>query len=76
MKAQLQPISAYTYPDVRITDKERSAMPRKTTAGFEHHKLKVHVQLPATLPGCIIIIITLTKKSSNSSSSTRVVVNQ
>lgn len=42
----------HTYPDVRITDKERSAIPLKTTAGFKHHKLNKHVQLPA-FPGSI-----------------------
>lgn len=43
----------YTNPDVRITDKERSAMPLKTTAGFMHHKLKVYVQTAATFPACV-----------------------
>lgn len=43
----------YAYPDVNMTDKERSAMSLKTTAGFKHHKLKVCVQLP-TFPDTMI----------------------
>ena len=33
-----------------MTDKERSAMSLKTTAGFKHHKLNVCIQSPEAFP--------------------------
>lgn len=41
----------YAYPEVKMTDNERSATSLNTTDGFKHHKLKVYVQFPKALPG-------------------------
>jgi len=38
------------YPEVNMTDKERSATSLNTAAGFKHHRLKVCVQFPEALP--------------------------
>lgn len=38
------------YPEVNMTDKERSATSLNTTSGFKHHRLKVYVQFPKALP--------------------------
>lgn len=42
--------TCYTYPDVKMIDKEISAMSLKTTPGFKHHKLNVCVQSPKAFP--------------------------
>lgn len=39
-----------TYPEVRITERVRSAISRKTTAGLRHHKLIVHFEEISSLP--------------------------
>lgn len=39
-----------TYPDVRITERERLAISRKTTAGLKHHKLNMHFKPLVALP--------------------------
>jgi hypothetical protein len=39
-----------TYPDVRITERVRSAISRKTTAGLRHHKLIVLFQAISSSP--------------------------
>jgi hypothetical protein len=39
-----------TYPDVRITERVRSAISRKTTAGLRHHKLNMHFEEISFLP--------------------------
>lgn len=38
------------YPEVNMTDNERSATSLNTAAGFKHHRLKVCVQFPEALP--------------------------
>lgn len=38
------------YPEVNMTDKERSATSLNTTSGFKHHRLKLCVQFPKALP--------------------------
>ena len=41
---------ACTYPDVKITEREVSAMFLNTRAGFKHHKLKVQGNSSAASP--------------------------
>lgn len=44
----------YAYPDVKITESERVARSLKTTDGFKHHKLIVHVHSPPKFPAFTI----------------------
>jgi hypothetical protein len=38
------------YPDVRITERVKSAKSQKTTEGLRHHKLNMHFEEISSLP--------------------------
>lgn len=48
----------HSYPEVKMTDNERSATSLNTTDGFKHHKPNEHVQLPKAFSACKTISVT------------------